>query len=257
MTEQLERVAQVARGAARQMLMNGGEIYRAEEIVRHIGEAYGYEADVIAFTTGITMTFSDRADGRSCSLITRVASRTVDLARLERVNALSRRICDGHISLDEAERELAAIEGMKRISRLAGIGAAAGSAGFFALMFGGGWFDLLAAGLCGGLVKLVLGLLPDEDGMPVTSAVAGFLAVMLAHGLTVLLSMGSVDRVIVSTLMPFLPGLAFTNGIRDGMNGDLISGNARIGDAITRAIVLAGGAGAGLWLWMRLTGGAL
>ena len=257
MTEQLERVAQVARGTARQMLKNGGEIYRAEEIVRRIGEAYGYEADVIAFTTGITMTISDHQTGRSCSLITRVASRTTDLARLERVNALSRHLCERAISLDEAEQELAAIEGMKRVSRLAGIGAAAGSAGFFSLMFGGGWFDLLSAGLCGGLVKLVLGLLPDEDGMPVTSMVAGFMAALMGHALVALLLMGNVDRIIVSTLMPFLPGLAFTNGIRDGMNGDLISGNARIGDAITRAIVLAGGAGAGLWLWMRLTGGAL
>ena len=164
---------------------------------------------------------------------------------------------EGKLSLSEAEAELNAIDRMKRITRLQEIGAAGGSAGFFALMFGGNWFDLLAAGVCGALAKAVLGLLPDEDGMPVTSAVAGFMAAILGHALSKYTGMGNVDRIIVSTLMPFLPGLAFTNGIRDGMNGDLISGNARIGDAITRAIVLAGGAGAGLWLWMRLTGGVL
>ena len=255
--DQLERVTQVARRTAQQMLKNGGEIYRAEEIVRRIGEAYGYDADVIAFTTGITMTLSERDGSRTCSQITRVASRTVDLARLERVNALSRHLCEGKLSLSEAEAELNAIDRMKRITRLQEIGAAGGSAGFFALMFGGNWFDLLAAGVCGALAKAVLGLLPDEDGMPVTSAVAGFMAAFLGHALSKYTGMGNVDRIIVSTLMPFLPGLAFTNGIRDGMNGDLISGNARIGDAITRAIVLAGGAGAGLWLWMRLTGGVL
>ena len=67
MEERLERVAQLARRAAQQMLKNGGEIYRVEEVVRHIGGAFGYETEVIAFTTGITMTMRDVRTGQSCS----------------------------------------------------------------------------------------------------------------------------------------------------------------------------------------------
>jgi len=32
--------------------------------------------------------------------------------------------------------------------------------------------------------------------------------------------------------MPYLPGMAFTNGIRDFMAGDLMSGTSRAGEAI-------------------------
>ena len=43
-------------------------------------------------------------------------------------------------------------------------------------------------------------------------------------------------------IMPYLPGMAFTNGIRDFMAGDLMSGTSRAGEAI----FLVGGIAIGL-----------
>jgi len=40
------------------------------------------------------------------------------------------------------------------------------------------------------------------------------------------------EKIIVGALMPFVPGVAFTNGLRDYMAGDLLSGNARIAEAL-------------------------
>ena len=42
--------------------------------------------------------------------------------------------------------------------------------------------------------------------------------------------------------MPYLPGMAFTNGIRDFMAGDLLSGTCRAGEAI----FLVGGVAIGI-----------
>lgn len=40
------------------------------------------------------------------------------------------------------------------------------------------------------------------------------------------------EQAIAGGIMPYLPGMAFTNGIRDLMAGDLLSGTCRIGEAL-------------------------
>lgn len=49
--------------------------------------------------------------------------------------------------------------------------------------------------------------------------------------------------------MPFLPGVAFTNGLRDYMAGDLISGNSRIAEAMLFATSIAIGLAFSLLIW--------
>ena len=107
------------------------------------------------------------------------------------------------------------------------------------------------------MIQLVLCYSPDQAGMPISSLIGGFLAALLALIINALFGPGNVSMTIVSTLMPFLPGLALTNAIRDSMRGDLLSGGARLGQALTRAVVLAGGAGAAVWLYMLLGGAGL
>ena len=46
-------------------------------------------------------------------------------------------------------------------------------------------------------------------------------------------------NIIVGSLMPFVPGVACTNGLRDYMAGDLVSGNSRIAEALLFAISIA------------------
>ena len=242
MNEEMHQVIAVARMAASLILSNGGETYRAEETAVHIGRTFGCEIDVIALPTGLTMTV--RRDGDSATSIARVSRRTTDLARLERVNAISR-----------ARREL------ERLSRPAaarvGLSAAAGggSAAMFALMFLGDGFDMLAAGLISAAVQAVLCFLPDQEGMPLTCLIGGFLVAALSLAVVSLCGMGDADRIILSNMMPLLPGLAFTNAIRDSMHGDMVSGGARICDAVMRAVILATGAGIALLAFLRIGGG--
>jgi uncharacterized membrane protein YjjP (DUF1212 family) len=40
------------------------------------------------------------------------------------------------------------------------------------------------------------------------------------------------EMTIAGAIMPYLPGMAFTNGLRDYIAGDLISGNSRVGEAV-------------------------
>ncbi len=249
--ENLGQVARVARLAGQMMLSNGGETYRAEETVRHIGRAFGYESEVIAFPTGLMLSV-----GGEKSLIGRVDRRQVDFSKIDRVNAISRELATGARSLDEAERELTALAARPPMGWLRQSLIAAGSSSMFALMFSGSPFDLAAAGACAFLAQAVTGRLNDEAGLPLISLVGGFTTALMALILTAAFHLGDVSRIIISAMMPLLPGLAITNAIRDAMRGDLVSGMARAGEALIRAVVLAAGAGLSISAWMLMGGGA-
>lgn len=60
--------------------------------------------------------------------------------------------------------------------------------------------------------------------------------------------------VIVGSIMPLLPGVALTNGIRDFISGDLISGVSRVSEALLTAIAIAVGIGSALKLLIMLGG---
>jgi uncharacterized membrane protein YjjP (DUF1212 family) len=59
----------------------------------------------------------------------------------------------------------------------------------------------------------------------------------------------SMEKMTVGAIMPFLPGVAFTNGLRDYMAGDLMSGNTRVSEALLLVGGLAIGMAAVLGIW--------
>lgn len=252
MPENIDMVISTAKLAAQLILKNGGETYRAEDTARRICGAYGYEADVLALPTGLMLSIKD-----THAAIGRVSRRTVDLAVIDQVNAISRRLASGELDVCDAHEELGKIARAEdRGPRVITCLYAAGSAAMFAVMFLGGWFDVAAAGICAGFVQLVLRVLPDDSGLPIGSLAGGFLTALMAMALTTLFHMGDSGRIIISGIMPLLPGLAVTNAIRDSMRGDLVSGVARAGDAIMRAVVLAVGAGFAISIFVMIGGGA-
>ena len=51
-----------------------------------------------------------------------------------------------------------------------------------------------------------------------------------------------IDIVIISCIMPLVPGIAFTTSIRDIYNGDYLSGTIHLLDALITAVCVAVGA---------------
>ena len=66
-----------------------------------------------------------------------------------------------------------------------------------------------------------------------------------------------IEPVIAGSIMTMLPGVALTNAIRDTLQGDYVSGTARLVEAFVIAASLAVGIGAGLALGKALLGGVL
>lgn len=127
---------------------SGAEVFRVEDTLNRIAIAYGAEdVNVFVITSSIvvTLTMPSLPPQTETRRLRHAASN--DLLTLEKLNALSRRICTAPPSIEEFQRQLNAILAQHPDPRLhlAGSVLAASS---FAIFFGGNlWDGLLAGGI--------------------------------------------------------------------------------------------------------------
>lgn len=232
------------------MLISGAEIYRVEDTVARILKYSGAEgAEVMVMATGIFITLIT-GKGEPLSIVRRVRQRSTNMNRVYRVNEVSRQFCHGNLSLEEAVRQLKEISEelqYKRFMRILGYTITPAA---FAIMFGGGLVEAIAAGAVGAAMavfEILISRVRLNDFC--VSASESFLAGVLALVLRVLiLPSMNVDAVVISDLMPLVPGVIFTSAIRDTLNGDYASGIARILESIVVALAVASGVGAAMML---------
>lgn len=238
----------VAALAAEMLLESSAETYRAEETARRMCAAFGVaHCEILAFPTGFTLAVVEE-DGRSNVRIRRIRARSLRLQAIDGVNAISRQAAAGQLDAAQALQRLQALQRAPAPAMWLQVLAYALSAGFFAVMFGGGARELMICALCGAAVQL---LAPGLDKLhlptPLQAMVSGALAAVVSQGLLQVWS-ASQEAVITGAIMPLLPGLSMTNAIRDTMRGDLISGLARGMEALLSTVLLAAGVALGLML---------
>lgn len=62
----------------------------------------------------------------------------------------------------------------------------------------------------------------------------------------------NMDIVMISAIMPLVPGMAITNAVRDTLQGDYISGAARTLEAFLKAAGIALGIGIGIAIFSNI-----
>ena len=75
-----------------QLALAGAETFRVEDTVRRILRTYGVECEVFAIPNSLTVSF-EAANGKPLTILKRIGYHGNDLERIEKLNALSRRIC--------------------------------------------------------------------------------------------------------------------------------------------------------------------
>lgn len=227
------------------LAMSGAETFRVEESINRILAAYGFESEVFAITN--CMTISIRTpDGKSTTRIKRIGFHGNDLDSVERYSNLSRRICFEKPSPDVALAWLNEVNHTNRSYRLPMrlLGHFLGAAGF-AVFFGGSTMDAICGGICG----ILVGISDYFFGKFGTNTffktiVSAFVMTVVAH-LTRLIGLAdNTDAVIIGALMILVPGLLFTNAMRDIIFGDTNSGINRIVQVLLIAAAIALGTGA-------------
>ena len=241
-------LANTAMLAGEIMLCSGAETYRVEDTMYHILKTSNIETtQVIAMMTGLVVTLNDPRFEQPVTMMRRVSERSTNVSNIVKVNDISRRYCEGKISLEEAYEELKHAKGKqynRLLYNLATIGIAVG----FAMMFGGSLHDIIAAAVVGAVLAgvMTIGKIAKLSSVLVHVLSGLGIAMLTVLIQRVLFADLSVNIVIASSIMPIVPGVAITNAIRDTIQGDYLSGCARILEAFLVAMAIAVGAGLGL-----------
>lgn len=237
--------------AGRIILENGGETYRAEDTVLHMAHALHLsEADVFAVPSGLFISFTDENGERKTS-VSRVYLKGTHLARVDRVNQLSRKLSSGDLDPDELIGELKKAEkiGAGLAWWYAPLTAFLSAAGF-AVMFGGGPVDMLIGGFCAALTQIVPYLFRGRDAAGMVGTMAGgILCALIPLWFQACTGLGAPEAMIAAAIMPLVPGLSMTNAVQDVIRGDMVSGVAHCARAIMIAVMVAGGAVVGTHLY--------
>ena len=203
------------------MLRCGAEIYRVEDSVIRILEAFGLDDfDAYVLSNGIFASANESRED-ACSVVRYVPLSATHLGKLAALNQLTRDICNHKCSISVA----------------CGIGCAA-----FTFMFGGHLSEALYAFFVGLIEQLALFVCRKRK-------VSRFLTNVYVSLLISLLSLPAAagvipvlhDKVVIGAIMPLVPGIALTTSIRDFYNGDYLSGTIHLIDALLTALCIAVG----------------
>ena len=249
-----EQLLTCALDIGEQMLISGAEIGRVEDSVRHICTAYGCSrTDVFTITSSIVVSIED-ADRKYYTQTRRITATSTDLTRLDKLNALSRRICREKPDYDAVQADIRRICSKKAYPLWLEALASALIAGSFAVFFGGGLADGLVASLLGFGLRYTTWLLQKARMNAIFTNVVASFAMSFASIFLTRLGLGQdVNMIIIGNIMLLIPGIALTNSLRDMISGDIMSGMLRFFDAVLMAAAIA----AGYILAATLLGGAL
>lgn len=237
------------------LLENGAEIYRVEQTINYIcGTHQMNECESFATPTSIIVSFTDN-HGRVHSRMRRITARSVDLDKISRINSLSRKLAKNELSLEQAVEALGVIEAAKPYPFSMLLLASAVGTGAFTIMFGGVFSDFICGIVIGALLRLITyGLSKIGAGAFAVNLAAGAVAALLGWAAGQLGAGTQWWVLTLSALMLMVPGLLFTNALRDIAAGDLISGISRTTEASCIAAALACGAAVMIGLFAYLGG---
>lgn len=226
------------------LAMAGAETFRVEESITRMLAAYGLPCEVFAIPNCLHVSI-ERPDGTPMTRMRRIGPHGNNLDAVEKYNNLSRRICATTPDPTEIQillNETAAICRQYKFPIYL-IGHFLGSAGF-AVLFGGTLLDGLWAGLCGVFIGLVNRFLNSKNVNTFFTTIAtAFIMAFTAYGASALGATHNTDSVIIGAIMLLVPGLLFTNAMRDIIFGDTNSGTNRIVQVLLIAAAIALGTG--------------
>lgn len=231
------------------LLTSGAEVLRVEDTVTRLCIAYGFEkADVFTIPSSIVLTVRTR-DSVSITQTRRIHHQQIDLDKISKINALSRKLCAEPLPIPQLQEAIQAAQENHRYPFWLQMLLHAGISGAFCLFFGGNGLDAVAAFLSGTMMCLIIrgiGRLHMNDILD--CMLVSFLVGTAIVPLTFLGLAQNPDKVIIGNIMLLIPGLQFTSAIRDMISGDTLSGLLGLCQAILKAAAVATGFAAAMLL---------
>lgn len=224
------------------MLRNGAEIYRVEDSVIHILEAYEVENfDAYVLSNGIFASANEDKED-ACSMIRHVPLGSTNLGKIAALNQLVRDICTHDCTLAQAWERLSECKRIPPYHPLLCTFACGIGNSCFCYLFGGGVLDMLFSVAIGFVEQCLLFAFQRHK---MSKFLTNVFASLFVSVVSILIHMTGLpvlyDKIIIGSIMPLLPGIVFTTSIRDFYNSDYLSGTIHLIDALLSALCIAVG----------------
>lgn len=244
-----EKALEVASLAGHILLENGAEIARVEKVMDRIASTYGADSsNFFVLSNGIFTT------GHGYANVEHIPFHGTQLDKVVAINQLSYEVVSGKCTLDACRERLVQIRNMAPHPAWEQVlGSALGSAGFCAI-FGGSITDCIISLVCG----LILWLFVIYVGSLYLSKISSnILGGALVTALCILFHhFGDchLGNIIIGAIIPLIPGVPFTNGVRDLAGEDYIAGATRLMDALMVFLCIALGVSLSFLIDRRIVG---
>lgn len=237
------------------MLKNGAETNIVEEIIEKILKTNKMKhIEAVVMTTSIIATMSD-TEITPITVVRRIKERETNLNKVYLVNEVVEKFCKQEITLEEIFKELKSIKNYNTYKEWLVNICMMFIPPLFVLMLNGKYLDTLTALICGCILVLTLKI---GRKLKTNTFMINLFTTMIISMISVVsnkLIGTNVDLVIIGTIMPLVPGVAITNAAMDSLNGDYMSGIAKILEAVIKAVSIALGVGLGIGLLNLIEGG--
>lgn len=244
------QIMDIAVKAGAIMLENGAETYRVEDTIHHILKLYpNSESSSLVIATGIIVTLYEK-EKQPLTVVKRIRRRNVNLNMIYKVNNLSRRLCAKEMTLNEAEQQLKFLHFEKQYGAVLNAVGVIGVSSSFTILVGGTLLDAVFTLFIGCFLAALLAV------FQMTKITKFFRTMLSATMVTIMARIFADlfpinlhdDQMIIGSIMPLLPGMIFTNAIRDILYGDYTAGLARMTEAVLVAAAVALGVGIGIFV---------
>lgn len=238
------------------MLKSGAETYRVEDTMVRILATHHYDKiDAFVTPSGIMVSIQGQ-NAPLTSVVSRTKNRSTRLDKIERINQLSRDYVAGTITFEEAKKILKDIDTSSPYSQRLCIWVTGLSSAFFSLMFQGMVLDFFICLGIGVTVALLQKKLKEKEIVNyfilfLSALVIGLIVVVSSH---LFPNYVNTEAMVIGGIMPLVPGVAFTNAVRDTIGDELLSGISRGIEALFIAISIASGIGVSMSIGLFLGG---
>lgn len=251
-----KKVMEAAMSAGHIMLESGAEITRIEDTINRMCQAFHMEsAASFVLGNGIFLTAGDQSE----SMFAKVRHIHISSTRLDRitaVNQLSREIEEGRYTIEEVELQLDRIKEMPGKSSRSLILASGIGSGCFCYLLGGSVLDSFSAFCAGIVLYFYVIYLCRPHLSKIVGNIGGGAVLTIVCLVMYNLGIGSqLERMVSGAIMPLVPGMAFTNAIREFADENYISGTVRLLDTFLVFFSIAAGVVLIFSLYNRLAGG--
>jgi uncharacterized membrane protein YjjP (DUF1212 family) len=241
------------RETCRRLMECGCSSNRVEVLAQKLGTSWGFEVEALAIPTGVWLTV--RQGDVNLVELTRIRSWSVDLDRLARINDLVENLHGHRISIPEARQLIGAeVRAQPPYGMLATLFGGGVSSAILVYHYGGSRLEM-ALVLPVGLAVQALSkyALVGENRRFISDFVCGAVVALYAWAMHRVFPAIDLPRLIVGGIVALVPGLVLVNAVHEVAQKNLVSGAAKLLEAMV--ITASLGCGVAFALGIALASG--